>query len=323
MNDNVMPLGSARDAGQWWARLHAPDCTPAERAAFEDWLAAAPAHVEAWLHVERADALAGELAGEGWLEAELSRSHAAARRRVRQPWVRGAWLTLAAMLVLAVGIGYRQHGREALDGQRYVSAEGERRELRLADGSVLSLAPGSEVRARFDWRRRLVEVVRGQVQFVVGRDPRRPFEVTVGEIRVHDIGTVFQVVRNGDAGAVGLLEGAVEVQGRDGASLALAPGEQVPIDVHGRLLGRQGLRSGRRARLAGRPAGIQGAAAGQPDPRDEPLFHHAAGAGRSGPRCAPGQRCVPCRRSTGARGRARTWLVVAGHAACWPDRACR
>lgn len=239
MNDNVMPLGSARDAGQWWARLHAPDCTPAERAAFEDWLAAAPAHVEAWLHVERADALAGELAGEGWLEAELSRSHAAARRRVRQPWVRGAWLTLAAMLVLAVGIGYRQHGREALDGQRYVSAEGERRELRLADGSVLSLAPGSEVRARFDRRRRLVEVVRGQVQFVVGRDPRRPFEVTVGEIRVHDIGTVFQVVRNGDAGAVGLLEGAVEVQGRDGASLALAPGEQVPIDVHGRLLGRQ------------------------------------------------------------------------------------
>ncbi len=239
MNDNVTPLGSARDAGQWWARLHAPDCTPAERAAFEDWLAAAPAHVEAWLQVERADALAGELAGEKWLEAELSRSHLQARRHRRQPWVRGAWLALAAMLVLAVGIGYRQHGREALDGQRYVSAVGERRELRLADGSVLALAPGSEVLARFDEHRRQVDVLRGQVQFVVGQDPGRPFEVAVGEVRVHDIGTVFQVVRNGDAGSVGLLEGAVEVQGRDGVRLALAPGEQVPIDVHGTLSGRQ------------------------------------------------------------------------------------
>lgn len=239
MNDNVTPLGYARDAGQWWARLHAPDCTPAERAAFEDWLAAAPAHVEAWLHVERADALAGELAGEDWLEAELARSRKAARRHLRRPWVRGAWVAMAALLVLAVGIGYRQHGRGMDDGVRYASAVGERRQLHLADGSVLALAPDSEVRARFDDGKRQVEVVRGQVQFAVGQDPRRPFEVAVGGVRVHDIGTVFQVVREGDAGAVGLLEGAVEVLGRNGARLALAPGEQVAMDAHGTLLGRQ------------------------------------------------------------------------------------
>ncbi len=239
MNDDLMSLPQARDAAQWWARLHAPDCTAAERAAFEDWLAAAPGNVEAWLQVEQADALAGELAGEDWLAAELARSQAGARQRRRRPWLRGGLAALAATLVLAVGIGYWQRGHETAAALRYAAAAGERRDLRLPDGTGLSLAPGAEVLARFDDRRRMVEVVRGQVQFVVGHDPRRPFEVAVGTVRVHDIGTVFQVVRDGRGGAVGLLEGAVEVLGPGGAKVALAPGQQVPIDGEGRLLDRQ------------------------------------------------------------------------------------
>ncbi len=35
-------------ASAWVARLEAPDCTPAERESFEDWLAEDPAHVKAW-----------------------------------------------------------------------------------------------------------------------------------------------------------------------------------------------------------------------------------------------------------------------------------
>ena len=247
MNDDLMSLPQARDAAQWWARLHAPDCTAAERAAFEDWLAAAPGNVEAWLQVEQADALAGELAGEDWLAAELARSQAGARQRRRRPWLRGGLAALAATLVLAVGIGYWQRGHVTAAALRYAAAAGERRDLRLPDGTGLSLAPGAEVLARFDDRRRMVEVVRGQVQFVVGHDPR----------------------------------------------------------------------------LARGFAGVQGAAARQPDPGDEPLFGHAAAAGRSRPGRTHGQRRVPRRGPAGPGRRAGAGLGAAGHAAGRPGGACR
>ena len=65
MDMHDAPNSPFDQAAAWVARLDAPDCTAAERAHFEDWLAQDPAHVHAWTKAEtlhqRREALAAEL----------------------------------------------------------------------------------------------------------------------------------------------------------------------------------------------------------------------------------------------------------------------
>ena len=53
-------------ASAWVARLEAPDCTPAERETFEDWLAENPAHVKAWVQAENLFQQGQGLAADPW-----------------------------------------------------------------------------------------------------------------------------------------------------------------------------------------------------------------------------------------------------------------
>ena len=56
-------------AEAWVARLDSPECTPQERAEFERWLDASPAHVAAYVEAERAHQAAAQLAGDEMLQA--------------------------------------------------------------------------------------------------------------------------------------------------------------------------------------------------------------------------------------------------------------
>ncbi|MGW8126919.1 MAG: FecR/PupR family sigma factor regulator [Stenotrophomonas sp.] len=88
-------------AAAWVARLDAADCTRAERAAFEEWLAADPARVHAWAEAERLHACAATLRDDPWLRA-------GARARGPAPLYRRPLfgLAAAAALCLAVGTGW-------------------------------------------------------------------------------------------------------------------------------------------------------------------------------------------------------------------------
>jgi ferric-dicitrate binding protein FerR (iron transport regulator) len=61
------------------ARLEAPDCTPAERETFEDWLAEDPAHVTAWIQAETLFQQGEELAADPWLRTAAARAARPAR----------------------------------------------------------------------------------------------------------------------------------------------------------------------------------------------------------------------------------------------------
>ncbi len=221
-------------AESWMARLLAPDCTPADRAAFEDWLAQSPDHVTAWLEVERVQMLAAQLRSDDMLRAA---ARAVRRSPARSGWHRWAPAAAAAVLVLAVATIWWQHEPFAeADPQYYATAMGEQSEVALADGTVVLLDSGTHLTARFDGRQRLLELERGRAQFVVGRDPDRPFLVKAGQTSVRDVGTTFQVGHRGDVVEVGLLEGRVDVSAASGsATTTLAPGEQVSVDAQGRI----------------------------------------------------------------------------------------
>jgi transmembrane sensor len=243
-NPNAVPVDEYPiDEGQaeaWLARLLSPHCRPEDRAAFEDWLAQSPDHVDAYLEAELVHATAGKLASDDLLRAAARQ----ARRRMGEAGARrGRWFSaisgIAATLAIALGAAYWLTRAPVVTVEQYATAVGEQRTVVLSDGTAMLLDTGSSVTTRFSDRERRVVMERGRVQFSVGRDPRRPFLVQAGPGTVRDIGTTFQVSRTGEEVTVGLIEGAVEVAVGEDASTAsrstLAPGEQVAIDAKGAL----------------------------------------------------------------------------------------
>ncbi|AWV06833.1 FecR family protein [Marilutibacter maris] len=225
-------------AADWLARLESPECSMAERAAFEDWLAASPRHVEAYLEAERLHLLAAGLADDELLRAAIGemsppapRTASRTRRSRWRPWS----AAVAAVLVLAIGAAtWLRPQPPQVAG--YATAVGEQREIVLEDGTRMLLDTDTRVETRFDADLRVVELISGRARFEVGQDPDRPFLVRAASGTVRDIGTTFQVSRRGDDIDVGLIEGIVLVsRGDDGPGRRLAPGEQLHVDPQGRF----------------------------------------------------------------------------------------
>lgn len=223
-------------AEAWVARLDSPECTAQERAQFQDWLDESPAHLEAYVQAERAHQLAARLAGDEMLQAAARIAWRASRDSARPRWWAPAALAASLLVATVVGIGWLRTPAPLPAGERYATAVGEQRWLRLADGTRVLLDTDSAIVARFGEDRREIEVDRGRVQFQVAADPQRPFSVKAGRGTIRDIGTTFQVSKADSAVNVGLIEGAVEVTGAAAqARSTLSPGQQLNYDGEGRL----------------------------------------------------------------------------------------
>lgn len=179
--------------------------------AFEAWLAASPAHAEAWAQVNAPWDIVGEHATTpALMKARRDALHRA--RRHGRPSMRGRALlrwTIAATMVLCVGVGLQQwHAQRA---EVYRTALGERRVIPLDDGSRMSLDSDSEVRLRFTREARELELRRGQARFDVAHDKRRPFAVRARDQVVVATGTAFNIDLLGPQVLVTLIEGSVDV----------------------------------------------------------------------------------------------------------------
>ena len=134
-------------------------------------------------------------------------------------WGGGA---IAAMLVAIVGVSlWNDRARP----YAVETAPGEQRSVRLADGSEIILSGGSRVTLdRADARTASVD--RGQMLFRIRHDAAHPFQVTAGDTRMVDLGTVFDVARDPGRTRVAVAEGAVMLDPQ-GARLRLDPGQAV------------------------------------------------------------------------------------------------
>ena len=111
------------------------------------------------------------------------------------------------------------------------AGHGELRTWQLADNTIVHLNSDSAISVKFDASHRLVDVERGEVYFDVAKDPKRHFEVHVGNTVLQDIGTSFDVYRQAQGTIVSVAEGQVAV--RRGPTLArvaeLRAGDQAEI----------------------------------------------------------------------------------------------
>ena len=112
---------------------------------------------------------------------------------------------------------------------------GERREVVLADGSVLQIDPESRLRVRFDEHTRRVVLDSGRALFHVARSPERPFIVEVDSTTVRAVGTAFGVERKERGVIVTVSEGkvAIESKGKAQAPAFLTANEQVAVSSGG------------------------------------------------------------------------------------------
>jgi len=237
MNTFAHDSAVLRHAADWQARLKAPDCSAADRDAFERWCAADPAHIEVWLEVAALDEAAAGLGETPAIAAAVRPARrGAVHARHRGRWRSGVSVAAAAVLMLAVGlIGWLHPFGDAATAE-FATAVGEQRALTLADGTQVHLDTDTALGFRIDDAQRVLEVRRGRVDLIVAADAR-PFEVHAGRGRLRDIGTRFQVERRDPQVTVAVLEGAVGVRltGDSAAETALVPGQRVGYGDRGPL----------------------------------------------------------------------------------------
>jgi transmembrane sensor len=113
-------------------------------------------------------------------------------------WRRIMFPVLAAGVVVAGAFGLARGDRVSAPPPRppetFATANRERAELRLSDGTRIRLAPASRVEVAADYgeQRRVVHL-EGQGYFEVKHDTTRPFTVYAGGVTARDLGTDFAV----------------------------------------------------------------------------------------------------------------------------------
>ena len=241
------PPADPQEAAEWWfARKMLDVLSSRDTALFEQWMSV-EANAEAYRRLEAFDQDLGAVAA----EPEILQMREAALRH--QPGLRGfSWrvaLPVAASLVLAIGLVLFGLSRPSATSptteadsaiptsERYETRVGEHREVRLSDGSIVTLNTGSLLEVAYTAERRSVRLLHGEAMFKVAHNTAWPFVVTAGDRNVTAVGTAFVVRLDGPAIKVVLVQGKVRIDPLRPVGLArvipqlgedeLTPGEQL------------------------------------------------------------------------------------------------
>lgn len=97
---------------------------------------------------------------------------------------------------------------------RYRTAVGEERSIRLSDGSLVHLNTDSVIEVAMHPHERDIRLLHGEARFDVAHDTARPFIVSAGASSVRAVGTAFNVRIRSELTELTVIEGKVAV--RDG-----------------------------------------------------------------------------------------------------------
>ncbi|KAA2239989.1 DUF4974 domain-containing protein [Chitinophaga agrisoli] len=121
----------------------------------------------------------------------------------------------AAAIMLMAGIGYLAFNRQSMK-QQVVAATSERKTVKLPDGSLVSLEPGSTLQypQRFGKQSREVSLD-GEAFFEVAHNEKQPFVIHSSLINTTVLATSFNVeARNAREARVVVVSGRVQVQAK-------------------------------------------------------------------------------------------------------------
>jgi len=240
MDQSERRARAAQEAAEWVLRLQEQNMTRAQRAEYVQWLRESPLHVAEMLRVSHVHGALTHFPH--WNEIEpvdVSFPKTSAFERPGAMETRGteesesrrpvwSWAAAVAAVLVTVSlvityVAYR-------DPQTIRTGAGERREVTLADGSLVRVSPKTTLRVHFTEHERSVLLLSGNAVFRVAKDRTRPFLVETDHARVRAVGTEFGVEHQADEVIVTVEEGRVAVA-QPGAGFAPDLGALPLIEV--------------------------------------------------------------------------------------------
>lgn len=210
---------AAEQAAEWLVRLSSGEMSARDREAYVEWLRESPVHIAEMLRVGRVHQHLRTF--RGWSALPPYNSHqedpviqlrgtsvAAAPALARQSrWLRPGLAAAVLGLLAILATPYVQQ----LEFPSIRTPAGERRELVLADESIVEVAPNSTLRVELGAHERHVVLSRGRAYFHVHKDASRPFIVEAAGAQIKAVGTAFDVSSRGEQVIVTVTEGQVGI----------------------------------------------------------------------------------------------------------------
>jgi transmembrane sensor len=187
------------EAAAWAVRVDGRGLDESKDPDLQAWLASDPRCAGAFLRAQAALSLLDRGRVLGASGRPLAVRRGPSRRAVLAG---GGGLAAAGVAVASAFL--------VLARRRYDTQLGEIRRLPLKDGSLAVMNTRSAVDVAIGARLRQVNLLRGEAWFEVAKDPRRPFIVQAGAVRVQAVGTAFSVRRLDGGVQVMVTEGVVE-----------------------------------------------------------------------------------------------------------------
>jgi transmembrane sensor len=242
--DDPLPKPITDEAARWIAAAEGDALSAEEKAALDAWLAVDPRHARAFAEMQDIWAHMANVPETLALQASLPARPGRRSRRLparaigprQHRWIGPA---LAASLALVfIGVAEDLPVRLLADE---MTATGERRVVKLPDGSTVHLDTHSAVAFDFASDRRVVRLLGGEAAFIVAPDRHRPFTVEASGGSVTALGTRFLVRRDADGASVTVTEHSVRVAypAPHGPSAVVAEGQSLAYGGNG--LGRAAL----------------------------------------------------------------------------------
>lgn len=147
---------------------------------------------------------------------------ASTKQKVRYlPWLAAASLLIAVSLLAAWLLTRPTPATQ----QTIIAAATQTTTQALPDGSVAKVAPGGEISYAEDFKGNTRTIhLKGNGDFDVKYDPDKPFEVTVGPIKITVLGTSFHVDESDSTITVKVSTGKVKMD-KDGRSIIITAGQ--------------------------------------------------------------------------------------------------
>ncbi|MEA3178858.1 MAG: transrane sensor [Gammaproteobacteria bacterium] len=223
------------EASEWLIRLER-DSSPAQTAAFEEWIAADARNRAVFVRLEKtwrhADVLRKLRPLDGEVDENIIDKFGKPGSIVITPrkktWL--PWLAVAAS-VLIVAIGAASWMSFTRSGwQVFKTEQGGFQRISLQDGSTAFLNTNSEIHVKLTAARREVVLARGEALFTVAHDTHRPFDVTAADTVVRAVGTAFSVrLRDQQQVDVIVTEGRVAIDPPDDSLNSKLPQQQIAL----------------------------------------------------------------------------------------------
>lgn len=217
---------------EWMVFLDSGRATSNDQTAFNTWLSADGEHRRAWETVagavqmpfnQLADAQR-QLPGSAQATARVLRGSGISHER-RRLLRGGVTLALLAGLPTLLTV-QRRMPLEGLISDLY-SGTAERKHVRLADGSLLTLNARSTADVRFSSNTRQVSLQQGELSIEVVADAYRPFEVLTAQGRISTLASRFVVQQLASQTLVSVQENSVQVFDNRGRSGVVSSGQSL------------------------------------------------------------------------------------------------